>query len=642
MSQLASRIGALALVALVMVPLAGVARADGATSIRGVEMRDFPLVRLTVSTEESASLAAEDVVILENGAPVRVVSIDALGGSPGTVDAVLVIDTSNSMAGPELETALAAARTFMQGVPPSLPVGLVSFASEPIVRSPITDDRASVETAVASLTATTTQGTALFDSIVQASEMFTGSGQHNVIVLTDGRCRATPSGHGPCTLEGTLAEAVAAAKAADVSVFTLGLSDAETAVPTLAQIASQTGGTHTIISLDELESVYAGLARELSQQFVVTYRSKAPYGSPVSVEVQLPTGTATTKFLTPGLSTLTGEAEATDAGDTSATTSNAAIAIVAGLVFLAFLNLIVFLQSASEQRRRESQLRSRLVVDPSPGAGPDFDGTSSNPLVPRSVSNAAERTAGKDRSAAIARRIHQAGWSIRVGEFLALALFAALAAGAAGTYFLGPKGALIALPAVAIPFVVLSTAATKRLAAIQAQLADTLMVIASSLRAGHSFLQSLDTVTKEIGEPGASEFGRTMSEIRFGRDVDEALDSLVERVGSRDLEWAVTAIKIQRKIGGNLAEVLESVAKTIRERDTLRRQVKVLSAEGRISAIVLTVLPLGLALYLTSVNPDYLRTLTTTRPGLMMLSAAGGLMVIGYIWMKRIVNLDDV
>jgi tight adherence protein B len=168
------------------------------------------------------------------------------------------------------------------------------------------------------------------------------------------------------------------------------------------------------------------------------------------------------------------------------------------------------------------------------------------------------------------------------------------------------------------------------------------MVIASSLRAGHSFLQSLDTATREIGEPGATEFGRTMTEIRLGRDVDEALDALVVRLGSRDLEWTVTAIKIQRKIGGNLAEVLESVAKTIRERETLRRQVKVLSAEGRISSWVLTGLPVLLGVYLAFVNPSYLRTLTTTNVGKIMLGAAGALMVIGYVWMQRIARLDDV
>ena len=166
------------------------------------------------------------------------------------------------------------------------------------------------------------------------------------------------------------------------------------------------------------------------------------------------------------------------------------------------------------------------------------------------------------------------------------------------------------------------------------------MVIASSLRAGHSFLQSLDSAAKEIDQPAAGEFGRVLREIRLGRDTDEALEALVERVGSQDLEWAVTAIEVQRKIGGNLAEVLETVANTIRERETLRRQMRVLSAESRISVVVLTVLPILIAIYLMIVNPEYLRTLTTTTPGKIISISALALMGIGYLWMKRITRLD--
>jgi tight adherence protein B len=190
------------------------------------------------------------------------------------------------------------------------------------------------------------------------------------------------------------------------------------------------------------------------------------------------------------------------------------------------------------------------------------------------------------------------------------------------------------------PRLVLGNAVARRQAAIQAQLADTLMVIASSMRAGHSFLQSLDSASKEIDQPAAGEFGRVLQEIRLGRDTDAALEALVERVGSQDLEWAVTAIKIQRKIGGNLAEVLETVANTIRERDTLRRQMRVLSAEGRISAAVLSVLPVLIASYLMIVNPDYLRTLVTTTPGIIISVSAACLMAIGYVWMRKMVKLD--
>jgi tight adherence protein B len=636
-------LGVVAFVALILPTT--IALADGSASIRGVENRDFPIVRLTLSTGENASLGLADVAVTENGIPVRVVSVEPLDGSGRKVDAVLAIDVSNSMQGPKLETALAAARTFVQGVPSTIPVGLVSFASEPVIRSAVSDDRAAVELAVDSLSATTSQGTALFDTIVQASDMFSGSAQHNLILLTDGRCRANPTGSGPCTLTGSLDSAIQAAHEAGVTVYTIGLAGSNANEGGLQQLAARTGGRYQAITPQDLQAVYAGLARELSHQFVVSYRSKAPYGVPVSVEIDLPFGSANTRFLTPGLSTLTGQTpgEAGRSQASSPATSNVAIAVVAGLSFFAFLNLIVLLQSLRERRRREHQLRSRLLGEVSTVSPDDPFETPANPWIPGAIADMAERTVGSTQAAGtLKRRLTQAGWNLRVGELLAVVAAAAAAASVGGFFLFGPIGLLVGAMGAVVPLALVSAAAAKRLAAIQSQLADALMVIASSLRAGHSFLQSLDSATKEIGEPGATEFGRTMSEIRFGRDVDEALDALVERIGSKDLEWTVTAIKIQRKIGGNLAEVLEGVANTIRERETLRRQVKVLSAEGRISSIVLTVLPILLGIYLSLVNPDYLHVLTNTRAGLIMLSTACGLMVIGYLWMQKIVRLDDV
>jgi tight adherence protein B len=507
-----------------------------------------------------------------------------------------------------------------------------------VVRSPVTDDRASVELAVDSLDTTTTQGTALYQAVVTGSEMFDpqSGAQHNLILLTDGKDTAGTA---------DVAQAIKAARDAGMTVYTIALPGSDADETVLQQLAVRTGGRFQSITPDDLEAVYSGLALELSQQFVVTYRSKAPYGVPVSVEVRLPFGTASTRFLTPGLANLTGQdpTQPAEAAHGSAATSNAAIAVIAGLAFLAFLNLILLLQSLREQRRRETQLRSRLVAKVSAAWSPEDEGPRPNQWIPKAISDIAERTVSGTRAGgAITRRLGQAGWALRVGEFLAIVVLAGLGAAVGGFLLFGAPGAAAGIVGLVAPLAILSTAAAKRLAAIQAQLADTLMVVSSSLRAGHSFLQSLDTATKEISEPGATEFGRTMSEIRFGRDVDEALDSLVERIGSRDLDWTVTAIKIQRKIGGNLAEVLEGVSKTIRERETLRRQVKVLSAEGRISSYVLTALPIVLGVYLTFVNPDYLRVLTSTRAGLILLSAAGGLMVVGYLWMQKIVRLEDV
>jgi tight adherence protein B len=147
-------------------------------------------------------------------------------------------------------------------------------------------------------------------------------------------------------------------------------------------------------------------------------------------------------------------------------------------------------------------------------------------------------------------------------------------------------------------------------------------------------------VTKELADPAAHEFTRAVTEIRLGRPVDEALRTLADRSGSDDFEWSAMAINIQRQVGGNLAELLESVAGTIRERQTLRRQVRVLSAEGRLSVVILSVLPFLLATYLFFIRRDYLLVLFQTMVGRLLLVGAGTLMLIGYVWMRKVVKLD--
>jgi tight adherence protein B len=165
-------------------------------------------------------------------------------------------------------------------------------------------------------------------------------------------------------------------------------------------------------------------------------------------------------------------------------------------------------------------------------------------------------------------------------------------------------------------------------------------ILATSLRAGYSFLQALDTVSKEIGEPSATEFQRVVAEIRLGRPIDEALTVMAERVGSPDMKWAVIAINVQRQVGGNLAEVLDIVATTVRERAYIRRQVNVLSAEGRLSVVILSVIPFLLLAYLAIINPEYLEPLFSTTAG-MVLVVVGSVFLTGGIWvMTRIIKID--
>src|SRR4029453_712489 len=171
----------------------------------------------------------------------------------------------------------------------------------------------------------------------------------------------------------------------------------------------------------------------------------------------------------------------------------------------------------------------------------------------------------------LARRLERAGLPLTPGEFVAGSGIAAVLGGILGGLFLQSFlfAVIFALVGAALPAVVVSIAPDRGMKRLHEQLPDVLMILASSLRAGHSFLQALDTVSQEIADPGAHEFQRVLAEIRLGREVDEAMNAMAERIGSNDFKWAVMAVNIQREVGGNLAEVLDTVADTVGAREQI-------------------------------------------------------------------------
>jgi tight adherence protein B len=166
------------------------------------------------------------------------------------------------------------------------------------------------------------------------------------------------------------------------------------------------------------------------------------------------------------------------------------------------------------------------------------------------------------------------------------------------------------------------------------------MILAGSLRAGHSFMEALDMVSQEVGSPGDEEFGRVVAEIRLGRPVPDAMDAMAARIGSDDFKWALLAVNIQREVGGNLAEVLDTVSDTMRDRETIRRQIGVLTAEGRLSVAILAGLPVCVALYMSWVNPEYIGLLFNNGLGLLMTGVSVLMLGLGVFWMRKVVKID--
>ena len=180
----------------------------------------------------------------------------------------------------------------------------------------------------------------------------------------------------------------------------------------------------------------------------------------------------------------------------------------------------------------------------------------------------------------------------------------------------------------------------RRRAAFSEQLPDVLQLIAGSLQSGFSLPQSLDAVVREDTQPAAAEFSRALAEARIGADLEDALQRVADRMDSTDLRWTVMAIRIQREVGGNLAEVLLTTMGTMRERAFLRRQVRALSAEGRLSAYILVALPILTGAWFFYSDPKYMRLLYTTIPGLIMFIGSGLFIVLGAFWMRKLINIE--
>ena len=243
----------------------------------------------------------------------------------------------------------------------------------------------------------------------------------------------------------------------------------------------------------------------------------------------------------------------------------------------------------------------------------------------------------------IAHRLEAAGSDLKPAEWLLMHGALIIVSGLVGL-LLGGGNLILMLIGLFVgwllPRLWLGRKKKKRLKAFNHGLADTLQLMSGSLSAGLSLAQSVDTVVREGQEPIAGEFKRVLVEARLGVPLESALEGVAERMTSKDFEWVVMAIRIQREVGGNLAELLNTVAATLRERDYLRRQVQTLAAEGKLSAYILGGLPPGMVIYMLMVRRDYVMPLFTTPMGLLMLGGATALLGMSAFLMSRIVKVE--
>jgi tight adherence protein B len=264
-----------------------------------------------------------------------------------------------------------------------------------------------------------------------------------------------------------------------------------------------------------------------------------------------------------------------------------------------------------------------------------------SPLLRRVIDTVAEAAARRGLLAIIEAKIDQADLPVRPAEGLFLCLVVSVIGGALAALAINILVGLAVLVVLLLaPWAVIGYLGVRRTNAFVAQLPEMLQLLGTTLRSGFSILQGLDTVSAQLRDPMGKEMRHVVAEARLGRPLPVALAEVAGRVHSEDFTWVVSAIGIQREVGGNLAELLDIVSDTMNARSRLRQEVRTLTAEGRMGAIVLSVLPVAIGLFVYSASRNYLDPLFHSGAGKVMFYGSIILAVTGILWMRRIVKIE--
>ncbi len=620
---------ALTAVGLVLVPSAALG-ADG--SITHVETKPGS-VQILVSVPADAEVDLEGVEVTVDGKDAEATAAPAENGSEVQRTAVLVIDVSKSMQGDRFEAAKNAAREFITSVPGNVEVGIVSFASEVTTVLEPTTNHDAAESVLDGLTLA--KKTRLYDGVIQAVSVAGAEGQRSLLVLSDGADNSqTPIESVTQALKdnGVLADVVA-----------LERSGPRADLAALQELAD--AGQGQVISTDPaaLQAAFAAEADVLARQVVVT--AKLPSGfdkTEATIKVTLPTsaGSVTAEAFStvePGTPELV--------RDSAWTPPRWSLYAGPGALALGLVLIVVLLMPRKQEQLSAADRVTRYTEAQMAGQHPEGSGILDTDITFASAKETAANVLRRNRDldARISSRLQAAGSELKSSEWLLVHGGLFFVSGLAGL-LLGGGNLLIGFAFLVAglfgPWMYLGIRRSRRRKAFNAGLPDTLQLMSGSLAAGLSLAQSIDTIVREGSEPIASEFRRVLVETRLGVSLEDALEGVGERFDSKDFEWVVMAIKIQRQVGGNLAELLDTVAATMREREYVRRQVNALAAEGKLSAWVLGGLPPVFMVYLLLTNYDYVIVMFQEPLGWAMLAGAATILGIGVFWMSRLVKVE--
>ena len=500
------------------------------------------------------------------------------------LDVIAVIDSSARTYGETIVSARRALATYVRSMPEGVRVGLVSYGQFPTV---IRDLSTSRDATVAALSRISSQGDQRFyDGLGLAAEQFSAglAIKRQIIVVSDGSDLGSTSRLDQ--IAGTLA-------VQGIKVDALTFESFDQNPTALAAITSRTGGASS--SIKDFASL-----RDLAARTVEWARPPVP--------PELPKASIYGRLL--------------------------ASPVVLGLgLLLVFGSLTVVMLVLTAPKPKAVELVAQNAFDEKK---PKEAGIAERLTI---VADKALEKQGK--TGGLNTLLERAGVNLRPGEFLVISGAVGAMAGAMGFLFQGMYGAIGGglLGLFILPRKWLKRKGKKRSAAFGEQLSDTLQLLSSSLRAGQGLMQAVDSVAKEGDAPASEEFRRVVVESRLGRDLVDSLKSMGKRLDSEDFQWVIPAIEINREVGGDLAEVLDTVATTVRDRADIRRQVKTLSAEGRMSAYVLLALPIAIAAMVRASNPAYIGELTHGA-GLVLAGIGIALMVIGGFWLFSLCKIE--
>ena len=656
------------LVALLVLTGAGFVRAaqsDLTLVINSFDLSAYPQASVVVQLGGDAAAATgelgKDAFTVEiDGQPVTLGSVQAAGDVIRVpTRTLLLVDESGSMKGEAIQGAAAAAAAFIEAMRPQDAAAVQAFNEGFRTLQGFTSDKDRLKASLAQLAPA--KETALYDALLKALDSVGGAAPGEaryLILLSDG---------GDTVSAATFDEVLAAARAAGVPVYAIGLKTTEFDSTPLVSLAEATGGRY-LETPDPavLVALYQTLAKEIHNQYLLKFNLPAPTSATGSatgdLTVKVTAGGRTVEasqgFFYPTAST-TALVTTTTAEVSPTTTPGAAPGgvtqeglldrfvqwegsgfIIGAVVFILVLLFALFLARALLPRRDllaeySGELERRRALAPRPdgeqAAAPGFLGRASQRLL-----------ALRGYQEPLQKMLDDASIKMRASEFALLQLVGIVVviilAWSLGAPLL--LTLVIALVVIFVPLLWLSSKGNARRRAFNDQVPNTLVLLAGSLKAGQGFEQALAVAAREAPEPTASEFKRALAEMRLGVPPEEALRSIADRMKSEAFDWAVMSTVIQRQVGGNLAEIYESTASVLRERAKLHRQIRTLTAEGRLSAIILIILPFAIGGMIFIVNRSYLAPLVTTGQGLGLLAIAAVLMVVGIFWMRAIVRVD--